>query len=88
MLSAPLRWLVFYLMAAGVLAAPAAVVGLVILASSYHGIITAVIIGVLGSAAWLILGRLLGRLAWHCEEEEVTIAPAEEESEEQDIPLE
>jgi hypothetical protein len=82
---APGAWLAFYAVSSAVLTAAVAVgAGIVLLGTrvalfAWHGFVAALLLGVLATAALMLEARLIGRLAWFCEEEEPAAEPTPEE---------
>jgi hypothetical protein len=69
-IKSPLAWAAFYGVSLVVLGAAAGLGWLTLRLVSWSGIPAAAVLGILLSTTLLIESRLIGRLAWFCEEEE------------------
>jgi ribosomal protein S27E len=87
-IKSPLAWGAFYVVSLVVLAAAAGLGWLTLRLVSWSGIPAAVVLGILLATTLLLESRLIGRLAWYCEEEPVPVtSETEEEAESQSKPM-
>jgi ribosomal protein S27E len=82
LVKSPLAWLAFYTVSLTVLAAAGGLGWLSLRVFRWDGAIAAMLLGSVATTALLLEARLVGRLAWFCEETEPKVEDEERESEE------
>jgi hypothetical protein len=78
-LKSPSAWMAFYGVSLGTIAAAAAICWVTVKAAAWDGPVAAIVLATVTTTALLVESRLIGRLAWFCEETEPVVEPEESE---------